>query len=552
MEIEIHLTKSPIPARMTTSALGQAGAWLEFSGMVRDEENGQPISALEYEAYEEMAVREIRRLLESLAIKYPCLAARVIHRFGVVPIGETAIYVCVAARHRQEAIALLAEFMDRLKQDVPVWKRRALPIEPPGSAEKKSYAFRTTTQGHGANPSVSLDEAMDKIRSVCQALPNIRVPLFAALGQTLRETVCATGDLPSHDLSTRDGYAILVSDSTKTFRIVDTIYAADWKPRSLQIGEAVRVATGATLPCPKLRVVMQEDVERTGEFITVLKEDLAGNIRHCGEEMKTGQTILEAGLRLDAGKLALLAAAGCTHPLVTPRLNVTHFTTGDEIIPPDQTPKPGQVRDSNSILVRGLLQPFVNDLEQIHLPENFEAAWARLDLSRIEETDLLLISGGSSVGDLDFTLPLLERLGYEIVFAKVNIRPGKPLIFGVNGARVAFGLPGNPLAHFVCLNFAVAAAIARLQGGAPPTFLRGPLATSLADDPCPRETLWPARVQRTTESTQLQPLPWASSGDVSSMASANALLRVPPNTTALDAGAEVEYLPVMGMQEALI
>jgi molybdopterin biosynthesis enzyme len=287
-------------------------------------------------------------------------------------------------------------------------------------------------------------------------LPNIRVPLFAALGQTLRETVCASGDLPAHDLSTRDGYAILVSDSTKTFRVVDTIHAADWKPRSLQTGEAVRVATGATLPCPKLRVVMQEDVERDGDFITVLKEDRARNIRRCGEEIKKGKTILEAGLRLDAGKLALLAAAGCTRPLVSPRLNVTHFTTGDEIIPPDQTPGSGQIRDSNSILVRGLLQPFANGLEQTHLPENFEAAWARLDLSRIE---------------------------------------------------------------------------------------------ALADDPCLRETLWPARVQRTTESTQLQPLPWVSSGDITSLASANALLRVPPDTTALDAGAEVEYLPAMGMLE---
>jgi molybdopterin molybdotransferase len=186
---------------------------------------------------------------------------------------------------------------------------------------------------------------------------------------------------------------------------------------------------------------------------------------------------------------------------------------------------------------------------QSHLPENFEAAWARLDLSRIEAADLLLISGGSSVGDLDFTRPLLERLGFRIVFAKVNVRPGKPLIFGVNGTRVAFGLPGNPLAHFVCLNFAVATAIACLRGETPPAFLRGPLATNLADDPGPRETLWPARLQRTTESTQLQPLPWASSGDITCLALANALLRIPANITALDAGAEVEYLPTLGRFE---
>jgi molybdopterin molybdotransferase len=547
MEIEIQLTDSPIPAKTTRLAAGKAGAWLEFSGMVRGIEDTEPISALEYEAYPEMAEREICRLLESLAKKHPCLAARVIHRFGVIPVGETAIYVGVAGRHRQETIAFLAEFMDRLKQDVPIWKRRALPVAAPRAAEVKSPAPGTLSPS--SQLAVSLDEAMAQIQSSCQPRPNIHVPLPAALGQILRETVCATGNLPANDISTRDGYAILVSDSSGTFQVVDTIHAADWKPRPLQTGQAVRVATGATLPDANLRVVMQEDVERRGDSITLLNDDRSTNVRRCGEEMKTGQPILESGLRLDAGKLALLATAGCTQPLVSPRLNVVHFTTGDEVVSPDQIPGPGQIRDSNSILIHGLLQPFVNELEQTHLPENFEAAWARLDLSRIEAADLLLVSGGSSVGDLDFTRPLLERLGFKIIFSKVNVRPGKPLIFGVNGPHIAFGLPGNPLAHFVCLNFAVATAIACLRGGPSPAFLRGPLATSLTDDACPRETLWPARLQRTTESTQLQPLPWASSGDITCLASANALLRLPPDTTTLDAGAEVEYLPAMGMFE---
>src|SRR5664279_5329313 len=125
MEIEIQLTNLPIAGKILPPAGGAAGAWLEFRGVVRGEENGQPIAALEYEAYPEMAEREIRRLLEALTAKHLCLAARVIHRISVIPVGETAIYVGVAGRHRAEAIALLAEFMDRLKQDVPIWKRRA-------------------------------------------------------------------------------------------------------------------------------------------------------------------------------------------------------------------------------------------------------------------------------------------------------------------------------------------------------------------------------------------------------------------------------------------
>jgi molybdopterin synthase catalytic subunit len=126
MEIEIQLTNAPIAEPLPPSTVTGVGAWVEFLGVVRGEENGQPIAALEYEAYAPMAEREIRRIIEEIARRQPCLFVHVIHRIGVIPVGETAIYVGVAGRHRAEAFALLAEFMDRLKQDVPIWKRRAL------------------------------------------------------------------------------------------------------------------------------------------------------------------------------------------------------------------------------------------------------------------------------------------------------------------------------------------------------------------------------------------------------------------------------------------
>src|SRR5450432_2355716 len=160
MEIEIELTTSPIAEKILPPASGAAGAWLEFRGVVRGEENSQPIAALEYEAYPEMAEPEIRRLLESLAIKHPCLAARVIHRVGVIPAGETAIYVGVAARHRSEAIALLAEFMDRLKQDVPIWKRRALSVNFAGNDVKNLIISKTKLETPHVVSCKSLDEAM--------------------------------------------------------------------------------------------------------------------------------------------------------------------------------------------------------------------------------------------------------------------------------------------------------------------------------------------------------------------------------------------------------
>src|SRR5271154_1186618 len=261
MEIEVQLTSAPIAGKISApSQIGEHGAWIEFRGIVRDSENGGKISALEYEAYPEMAGREIRRLLEEISKKNPCLAAKVIHRVGIIPVGETAIYVGVAAKHRAEAIALLGEFMDRLKQDVPIWKRRAIVA---AVCERRSSADIPKDGAHRAplQKTLSLEEAVSEIQSRCRPLPGVPVRLEESFGRVLRETVFAAEDSPPFNCSTRDGFAILQNDAAENFRVVDTVHAANWKPRELKSGEAVKIATGAPLPCENLRVIMQENAE---------------------------------------------------------------------------------------------------------------------------------------------------------------------------------------------------------------------------------------------------------------------------------------------------
>lgn len=573
MTIEVQLTEHPIPERIPAAPVVPAlagppfargdsepakagtmsgwpvGAWVEFRGIVRGEENGKVIAALEYEAYPEMAVREMRRLLTELSAIHPCLAAQVIHRVGLIPVGEAAIYVGIAARHRAEGFALLAAFMDRLKQDVPIWKRgsRSADLQPATNQKPAANPPSSKSSPH------SLDDARALIESHCQPLPPVPVPLVEAAGRILRERISALEDWPAADKSTRDGYAILRDDASETFRIVDTLHAADWKPRQLQRGEAVRIATGASLPCDGLRVVMQEYVERADDRLRILRREDSLNIRQRGEEVKAGETLVEPGTRITTGLLALLATAGCAQPLVSPRLRVRHFTTGDEIVPPSQAPQPGQIRDSNSFLIRGLLEHWGCDVEHAHLPENFAEAKRKIADSplAIAEADVLLISGGASVGEKDFTRPLLESLGFEIVVSQVNIRPGKPLLFGVAGGasvpasrpRIAFGLPGNPLSHFVCFQAFVTVALARLTGSAVPEFQQARLAVALNDAACPRETLWPARWECADGERTLHPLAWSSSGDVTCLAQTEALIRVPANCERLAAGALVEFLP---------
>jgi molybdopterin molybdotransferase len=470
----------------------------------------------------------------------------VIHRLGVVPAGEAAIYVGLAGQHRAEAFALLAQFMDRLKQDVPIWKRRALAQQMPeaGRADLSPppVGVPELKRPTPPTPPASAEEVRALLARICRPLDTERVPLAAAAGRVLREPVRAPEDQPPFDRSAVDGYAVRLDDPGPQFRVVDEIRAGDWKPRPLRPGEAVRIATGGALPDDGLQVVMKEDVRAAGDTLTVLRRDADRNIRRRGEDARAGAELLAPGAVLTPGALALLASSGCVSPAVTRLPRVLHVATGNEIVPPDQTPARGQIRDSNSTLVRAFLASWGIAPEQLRVDEDEL-------LSRPEicppggEPDLLLISGGASVGEHDFTRRWLEVAGFTLHVTRTTARPGKPLLVAQRGRTLAFGLPGNPLAHFVCLHLYVRAALEAWSGRAERTdFAPGVLAADLAGEAHARETFWPARWHLQDGAAMLTPLRWRSSGDLTPLAAANALLRVPPGAAGLTRGSRVEFL----------
>jgi molybdopterin molybdotransferase len=400
------------------------------------------------------------------------------------------------------------------------------------------------------NPAPTTDAAagvenvLGLVRANCQPLAAQREPLSAALHRVLRETVFAPEDQPAFDRSAMDGFAVRWDDPGTHFLVVDDIRAGDWKPRQLRPGETVRIATGGALPGEGLQVLMKEDVQFEADRIRVVRRDKTRHVRSRGEDARKGQVLVDAGTLLQAGSLALLASVGQSAPLVTRRPRVWQVATGNEIVPPDQTPRPGQIRDSNSTLVRAFLQQSGVETTPLRVPEDLSQAEAaiRQHAAACGAPDLLLVSGGASVGEHDFTRRLFERLGWRVHLAKTNTRPGKPLILATREDSLAFGLPGNPLAHFVCLNLFVHAALDRLAG-LPERDLFTPavLAMELASDGNSRETLWPAVACHTRGPVEITPLRWSSSGDLTCLARANALLRVPAGATRLAAGSPVTF-----------
>lgn len=387
----------------------------------------------------------------------------------------------------------------------------------------------------------SADEVLALVRRLCPPLETERVPLAAALGRVLREAILAPEDQPPFDRSAVDGFAVRLDDRNTTFRIVDEIRAGDWKPRALQLGEAVRIATGGALPGDALQVVMKEDAQMADAAVCILKRTSVRNIRFRGEDCRAGQVLVEAGTALTAGALGLLASVGHAKPRVTRLPRVLHVATGNEIVPPEQTPARGQIRDANSTLVRAFFESRGGVPRQVRVGED-EAALERALQGPGGEADLLLISGGASVGEHDFTRRVLERTGFTVHVSKTNTRPGKPLIMAQRKGSIAFGLPGNPLAHFVCLNLFVRMALEAFAGLPERLpFQSGRLAANLDSDASARETFWPAVWSLAGSDVALTPLRWASSGDLTSLAQANALIRVAGGATRLAKDSEVEF-----------
>lgn len=370
-----------------------------------------------------------------------------------------------------------------------------------------------------------------------------RVPLAAALNRILRDAAVADADSPPFDASAMDGYAACRADLKQPLRVVGEVQAGSVFSRTVGAGECVRIYTGAPVPAGADCVVKQEDVSREGDTINILQLDGPDFIRRRGENRRAGDTLVAAGTRLSPPELAALASAGIIEPLVSPAPRCVHLVTGNELVAAGQTPAGAQIRDSNSTLIAALLARHGGNLVG-HAHARDDLAAARAAVEALPTHDVLLISGGASIGEHDFARPLLKALGYELHFEQVNLRPGKPLVFASRGRQLAFALPGNPVSHWVTFHLFVAPLLRKLETGtdATPPRLTGRLAPG-AQPPPPdkRQTFWPCRATVVNGVYELAPLPLASSGDSSGLVGANALLPLPANS--LDPAQPVEFIP---------
>jgi molybdopterin molybdotransferase len=390
---------------------------------------------------------------------------------------------------------------------------------------------------------LSVDEALARVLARAFPLPVEHVQLDRAAGRILAEEVVSPVDLPPFQSSSMDGYAVRAADVPGVLRVVGRVAAGRPERRTLGVGEAIEISTGGVVPAGADTVVPVERVVVGTTDVEIPEAAMSNdNIRGIGSDAQVGVRLLAAGELVTPARLGALAACGIEGVLSRRRPRVAVVVTGTELRGPGESLGAGQIYESNGIMLAAALEAAGALVERSSPTEDTEEAHERA-LERALGADVVVTSGGVSVGPHDLVRRVAARLGVEEVFWGVAMRPGKPLAFGVRGQTLVFGLPGNPVSALVgCLLF-VRPALLALQGHldpAPP-FRPGILAAEIRPRP-ERDDFVRARTIWNTEGALLEPILGQESHMIARTTAADALVHVPRGTEVLTAGARVRFL----------
>jgi len=397
---------------------------------------------------------------------------------------------------------------------------------------------------------ISIDEARDIIVSETQALDPIRLELAQAAGHVLAESVVADRDFPPTDRSAMDGFAVRAADLAqrgRTLRLAGEVRAGAAAPTEpLAPGQAMRIFTGGVVPPGADAVVMIENTSEDREAGTVLIDDTPApgqHVRHRASDLSRGDRVLEPGIPIHAAEIAALASVGQLCPRVFRQPVVHLLSTGDEVVEPEVVPAAHQIRNSNGpALLAQLREAGLTGHYLGIAPDSREAL--REQLRRGLSGDVLIVTGGVSVGEYDMVAETLADEGMRLLFHKVSMKPGKPILVGRAGSCLVFGLPGNPVSTFAGFAVFVAPALRRLMGYQRWENLNvsARLEQSLRNR-SGRTSYQLVRLTLIDGRFLAHPVRTTGSGDVLSMSQANAFVILPADVPEVAAGTELPAVP---------
>lgn len=392
---------------------------------------------------------------------------------------------------------------------------------------------------------LSYDDALQRVIEAVSSLRPIEVPLDQAGGLVLASPATARWDLPRDDNSAMDGFAIAASpeESGEGLTIVGSSYAGHPFTGEVHPGQTVRITTGAVLPKGTDTVVPIEEVkEKDGQVYLATAPKAGQHVRYRGEEFHGGDVLVEPGTAMRAGEIALLASAGVERVTVFPRPRVAVISTGDELVELGQEPGPGQIINSNLHLLKTRLCECGCTPVCVGIGADDPVTLDRL-VEQSLEADVIISTGGVSVGEKDHVQATLEKRDFRKLFWRVAIKPGKPVLFGLLEGKPYFGLPGNPAATAATFELFVKPALGKLGGESNvlPERRRATLNSAVEAAGKRQAFLW-SRLQWSDSGYQVTVFPTQGSGQTRCLQGTNAMLPVPVGIGRLEAGEEVEVL----------
>ena len=388
----------------------------------------------------------------------------------------------------------------------------------------------------------TIDEALALVLAEVAFIGAEDVPVAEAAGRVLHGAASSLVDLPPFSSSAMDGYAVRAEDTPGTLALVGESAAGSPAGRALGPGEAIGISTGAVVPEGADAVVPVEETERRGGQVRVGSVGKTDNVRDRGSDVRTGDVVVEGGLLLGPAQLGALAAVGLARVSCARRPRVAVLATGSELRRPGEPLGPGEIYESNTTLLSAQLRTAGADPVVLAPVADDEAA-TRAALEEGLRHDVLVSSGGVSMGEHDLVRGALAGLGSRELFWRVAVKPGKPVSFGVAGSTLVFGLPGNPVSSLVGFELFVRPALCALQGDRVPgpRFLPGVLGSAVRRDRG-RDQLLRARSRVEDGAVVLDPLKGQESHMIGRAASADALVLVRRGDGELAAGAGAQYL----------
>lgn len=396
---------------------------------------------------------------------------------------------------------------------------------------------------------ISVAEALRIVLDRATALETEETSIEEALGRVLAENVASAEDVPAFPASVVDGYAVVAADPAPTRTILTEITAGQVGQVEVRPGTATLIMTGAPLPPGADAVVMVEDTAEVDGQVAIRRPVRPGeNVRAAGLDLTVGQTVLEAGDVLGPPEIGLLATVGHPRATVYRRPRVAVLATGDELVEASEAPGEGGIRNSNGPSLMACVREAGGVPIALGIARDVEAEQEARIRAGLAGADVLLTSGGVSVGSRDLIKPILERLG-EVHFGRVSIKPGKPLTFATVGRRLAFGLPGNPVSTLVTFEVFVRPALLKLQGRKHP--FRPRIEVTLEHDvqPSPDRVEYQRAIVRWQDGRLVARTTGSQvSSRLLSMIGANALIVVEPGERKVSAG---QALPALLTGELL-